>query len=134
MIEVPPALREFLDDHVENLEELEVLVLLAREPERTFTPPEVEQKVAFPSSSFSAALQKLCERGLCEVVGDARGCMLTRRPTLRACALEVANLYESDQFAIIKLVSEAAMQRIRGSMGKAFADAFLLGRKKKRDG
>jgi hypothetical protein len=137
MSELPVALCEFVHEHIETLEELEVLVLLAREPDRALTAADAEQKIGFPSSSFSAALQRLCRSELCDVHGEVseRGYVLTRRhPLLRSRAVELAQLYDTERFAIIKLVADAALARIRGSMGKAFADAFVLGKKGKRDG
>lgn len=137
MNEVPAEVRKFLYEHVETLEELEVLVFLARNPQSAWTAEELEMKLQIPFGSVSSAFHTLRKSGMCEVAhgSEEPAYLLPRRdPVLRMQIERMAAVYEVNRFGIIKLLSEAAMDRVRGSMTKAFADAFVLGGKKRRDG
>ena len=46
---------------------------------------------------------------------------------------ELTDLYEEDRITVVRMMSEVAMDKIRGMAARTFADAFTL-KKKKEDG
>ena len=66
--------------------------------------------------------------------GDPAYTLVRKNPLVRSRVATLASEYATNKFGIIKLLSEAAMDRVRNSMTKAFADAFILGGKKGRNG
>ena len=46
---------------------------------------------------------------------------------------QLASLYEEDRIAVVTIMSEAALSRLRRQANRAFADAFVIRAKKKGD-
>lgn len=136
MHELPPEVRQFLYEYAETLEKIEIVALLAKRPAATWTIEEAESRLGIPYYSLASALKELRRQGVCDIAGGTDDAYeLTRRnPLLRARAQRLAELYGENRFAIMRLISEAAMQRVRGSMTRAFADAFVLGGRRNGDG
>ncbi|NUP13124.1 MAG: hypothetical protein HOW73_44350 [Polyangiaceae bacterium] len=134
MTEIPSDIRKFLYEHVETLEELEVLLLLGRNPDKTFTKEEAEIELKIPFDAVASAFQTLRKTRLCDlIVGGADDAFqLTRKdPLARAHVAKLVALYDTSRFELLKLLSAAAMDRLSNSMTRAFADAFVLGGKKR---
>jgi hypothetical protein len=136
MGDLPIGVRKLLYERVHSLEELELLVWLARRPDRSSTLEDAEDQLQLGWSNTLAAADSLRQSGLFVALagGDGHAHEIVRAEPLRGAVLDLAKVYQTNRFAVIKLVSEAAMARVRGSMEKAFADAFVLGDRKKRDG
>lgn len=132
MAAVPLELQRFLHENIEALEDVELLVLLGKNPDIPWSAESAESRLGLPESALATSLRRMKKRGLVEPVdGAADEYVLTRRnPVLRAKILQLVLAYESDRYAIIMVVSEAAMERVRESMSRAFADAFVLGKKR----
>lgn len=136
MGDIPIGVRNLLYERVHSLEELELLSLLARHPDRGSSLEDAEEQLQLGWSQAIAAAQSLCRSGLCVAVadGDGQAYAIVRTEPLRGAVLELVKFYQANRIAVMRLVSEAAMARVRGSMERAFADAFVLGNRKKRDG
>ena len=130
--ELSIEVKKILYEHVETLEQLEVLVLLCRRPEQLWTVDMIESKLSIPGSDVYGAVKSLLASGAVSRMSGIEGeaYEITREPKLRSMIGKLVESYESNRFSVIKLVSEAAMDRVRSSMTRAFADAFVLGGKK----
>lgn len=130
---IPEELVRLLRERVASLEQLETLLLLRRTRERTWALDEVAQRLSMPESSIEPCLAELAKHGLLAAEGSAGGRMWQYRPAsdvLAALVDELAAVYDERRLEIMRMLSAQALERIRDSAAKAFADAFVIGRKK----
>ena len=135
MVDDPsPQLRELLRDFVSSYEELEVLLLLARE-ERDWSIPELAEALRAPYDVIEAAAESLVEvRGLVETVtraGQRRFVFAPENDERRALVAELGEAYLERRLAIVQIMSANAVARVRGAAIRRFADSFRLDRPKK---
>jgi hypothetical protein len=141
--EIPEDVQALLRERIGSYEELEILLLLAREPAAAFTADSVGQRVRVPGPAAAGALDRLCAAGLATgCAGSGSGSEQTgsafryqpRGDLDRAVELLVREARDNP-LAIIKLMSANAIERIRMSAVQMFADAFVLGKDRdKKDG
>jgi hypothetical protein len=125
---IPDAVDQFLAKYVNSIEYLEILLLLAEDPERRFTAEEVAQEIYAVSVSASRRLEKMVVDKLVEATGEsARSYRFApideALPTLVA---QVAQTYRERRVAVTTVIASRPMENVR-----AFADAFRLGKKDK---
>jgi hypothetical protein len=126
---VSERVRVFLREHVPEFEQLEVLLLAVRERDREWTAEEAALRLGLPADVAREALEHLREHGLLD--GRCR-----YAPSLEGAAEAVAELqgtYETNRLGIVQVMSANALERLRTSTIRTFADAFRL-RGDKRDG
>ncbi|HWB81420.1 MAG TPA: hypothetical protein VG755_40940 [Nannocystaceae bacterium] len=127
---IPTDVLELLRERVGSLEQLEALLLLHREATRAWSLDEVAERLSLPVDMLEAELAALVAAGLLAVEQrrwtyaphDARSAEIVAR---------LAVLYPVRRLEVLRLLSDLAMQRIRGSAARAFADSFVIGRRKK---
>ena len=130
---IPEDLGKLLRDGVASLEGLEVLLLLRKERGRAWSLDEIAQRLSIPSSSIEPALADPVHHGL---LTHTRGAgveawqFAPRTLELDALVDRLATLYDDRRLEVMRLLSAHAMERIRNSAARAFADAFVFGRKK----
>ncbi|HVL85763.1 MAG TPA: hypothetical protein VM367_15970 [Pseudonocardia sp.] len=125
---IPEEVRHLLRDRVSSYEELEILLLLAREPGIGRTPEVVGELARVPALAAAAALERLRGTGLIEQSpGDGELAYRYRPdgPFSDTVDLLVRESHENP-VEIIKLMSANAIERIRMSALVVFADAFVL--------
>lgn len=133
--EIPEDVRALLRTCVGSYEELEVLLLLAREPGDPVTAPAVADRVRAPVPVVVAALGTLVDAGLVEADPDGATFRYRPRADLGAAVAQLVEEARENPVAIIRVMSANAIERIRMSAVNMFADAFVLGRdSSKRDG
>lgn len=123
----------FLRDHVGSYEELEALVFLARRRRRSWTAGDVGVGARLPTLIAVKALDDLRHAGLVDEVREGRRIGYTywpATPALAQCAEHFVAVYEANPVDIIQLMSANALDRVRSSAARAFADAFVLRRPK----
>jgi hypothetical protein len=129
-----PKVSEFLRDYVSSYEELEVLLLLAREA-RDWSADELAQALRAPSDSIAAAAESLVEvGGLVDaraVSGQKRFVFAAKTDELRAQVAELDRAYAERRLAIVQIMTANAVDRVRGAAIRRFADSFRLERPKK---
>jgi hypothetical protein len=131
---LPASLQAFLYDCIENYEQLELLVFLHGDATRWWTAGECATQLGIPESLVAIALDDLVGRQLAE-----------RRPETVACyryapgSLELdyksnllARHYQQNRFEIVKLMSANAIERLRTSALRTFAEAFVIRRDERR--
>lgn len=129
-----PNLREFLREFVSSYEELEVLLLLAREA-RPWSAAELAEALSARDDVIAAAADSLVETGrLVETVtvgGQRRFAFAPQSAELRGRVIELDRAYAERRLAIVQIMSANAVERMRGAAIRRFADSFRLERPKK---
>jgi len=133
----PPELREFLFKNVTSYEQLEVLLLLRDNAERDWSAAVVAETLNVPLAVATETLDQLHQKHLLDVHADNPGRVFRFAPTSAELANVVellAQTYEHNRLAIVNLMSNNAIERVRTRATRMFADAFIFGRKKDKDG
>jgi DNA-binding GntR family transcriptional regulator len=122
--------RQFLLDHIATHEQLQSLLLLERDPGRAHSPEAVSAALGAAPSLVEEALLHLQGKGLVRVdeLGGFR--FSPNSAELAAGAKQLARLYEQEWLAVLEMMGENSIDRIRGAALRVFSDAFLLARKK----
>jgi len=137
---IPEDVKGLLRDYIESFEQLEILLLLHRRRDDTWTPDSVASALSMnmDPDDAEAALQDLCRRSLVDVrVDGAEQCYRYRQsaPGLEATIHALSEGYEEHRLEVIKLMNKNAIERVRTSAIRTFADAFFVGGGgKKKDG
>jgi predicted transcriptional regulator len=132
--EVPAEVVQILRD-IEGFEHLETLVLMRRDP-RPWTPAAVAGALNIDDASAAQALEDLARIGLVQAAQSEHGPtyrFLQRDAASARTAEQLIVQYDTNRIAIMQLMNANAIGRVRGGAVRAFADSFVLG-KKKRDG
>jgi hypothetical protein len=127
-------LRLFLRDHVPGYEELQALLVVAREAGQDWTESEVAESLNVPVEPISSALDSLVSTGMVEVVRRGNLTAYRYAPTTDILREEVAGLqraYSEQPLIVMQMMSTNAMERVRTAALRRFADAFRLERSKK---
>ncbi len=124
--------QKLLQTHLDSFEKLE-LVRALRTSGRPMSRDDLEVECRFTPDTVHEALESLSHARIVEF--DAAAAKLARLgPSSHAPAFQaVMEFYENDRHAVLTLLSTMAMERIRSMTARAFADAFVL-RKKRDDG
>lgn len=129
----PPAeelVRELAVEILDSFEKLELVTCLVR------------KGVAMSADDLAAALR--LERGdIVEplaalareqiISANEKGYEIVDGGTWSRHVRELSKLYEDDRIAVVTIMSEAALTRLRRQANRAFADAFVIRAKKKGD-
>jgi hypothetical protein len=135
MVGIPEDVRRFLLEHIESYEQLEVLIHLRKQPDRSSSSEAIASASSIPLAAVEAALEDLREAGLAEV--SSRGAApewryVALQPDVDATIVRLSQAYEENAIDIVKLMNANAIERVRTSAIRAFANAFIVGRSKKR--
>ena len=125
---LPEDVRQFLNQYIESVEQLEVLLLLWRTPERGWTSDEVATAVYSHPSSVVRRLAMLLGQGLLRE--REPGCFqyAPRTGELHAAVTHVDHMYRERRVAVITLIASKPIENVR-----AFSDAFRIRKKKEGD-
>jgi hypothetical protein len=126
------TLRKLLDTHVESFEKLELLMLLRRAPEGRSTNGELALALDLGDDEVREIVAALSSAGLVSRAVDGSISLAPRTEAERAALDELARVYAEDKIVLVKAIAETAMDRLRNLAGRAFADAFVI--RKKRGG
>lgn len=132
-LEDEPSLEElgaFLRERVESFEQLEILLLLHREQNESWTDATVAAELRLAQGLAADALDHLCRGNLLDVrVGKES--LLFRyaagTPDLMVAVDHLARAYRERRIDVLRLLSTQAVERVRTSAIRLFADAFLIG-------
>ncbi|HET9298470.1 MAG TPA: hypothetical protein VFO11_00905 [Candidatus Polarisedimenticolaceae bacterium] len=131
--DLSPATQAFLNEHVEEYEDLEVLLLLFRHPERSWSAAEVAEHLRVSSDAVTDALAHMRSHALAESVPGPIPRFRYAASQGGTCVEELSAAYEHDRLRIIRRMNANALERLRTSAIRAFAEAFRL-RKGRDDG
>jgi hypothetical protein len=117
---LPRELLAFLREHINSLEQLEVLLLLRSSADRTWTPDEVSDELRTARTSVAARLADLARRGLVESVPGAAETFRFRPPNGSGDVVNLlATTYAQRRHAVIEAIFAQPVDGIR-----LFAAAF----------
>jgi hypothetical protein len=126
-------IRLFLLAHVESFEELDLLLSMAANPERSETAQSAASRMGVPLDETRSALERLTARGFLAVDSKGTGPSFRYGPTTNEGAEGVSALLRAQaqsRTLLGRLMSTNSVERMRRWNAQAFADAFLIGRKK----
>lgn len=122
--DMPAAVRELIQQHIDSVEQLEVLLLLHDQPDRDWSAAEVSGELRTNERSTATRLADLTARGLV-AEGATRELYryAPRTHDLNAAVGGLAREYAVRRVSVITLIFAKPLDRIR-----SFADAFRFRR------
>jgi hypothetical protein len=122
---IPPQVAEFVRGQIDSVEELEVLLLLFREPERAWTEAEVNARIRSSLPSILKRLNGLVSVGAATASGEPpRFRFAPRTPQIAAAVEGLAEAYRDYRTTVIQLIFELPSTQVLG-----FAKAFEIKKK-----
>jgi DNA-binding MarR family transcriptional regulator len=122
-MQISDSLQQFILNHINSVEQLEILLMLAGDPSAARTPEEIARMLFTQPQSVATRLDELAAAGLVCLKKDAERenayVYMPRRPELAAAVAELTNEYPKYRVSIINLIFSKPIDRIR-----TFADAF----------
>jgi hypothetical protein len=119
---VPEDLQELLRQHLESIDQLEVLALLREQAPRVWNAEEVARRLSLPAPAARAALQQLSGSGLL-AVSALDAAEFSYRPLsgeLRERTERLLQLYATERAAVMRVLSSNAIARLRAGALSAF--------------
>lgn len=123
-----PAIGKLLRGPLDTFEKLEVAVALVRAPGRALSLPELASTTALTADQIQRGIDDLQAAKLVNTAGGL--VRLVVRAADDAAFAALADLHARDAPAIAVVMSELALDKIRGMAAHAFAEAFQTRRKK----
>jgi hypothetical protein len=133
---IPEKVRLFLREEIQTYEQLEALLLLHRDRDRTWSIDAAGAELNISSAALTTALDHLCRRGLLRQMGAGSRSFFQygpMSPNADEAVQLLARTHKGSRLEIIKLMSANAIERVRTSAIRTFADAFVR-RRKQEDG
>ena len=116
---IPKHVERLIASYITSVEELEVLLLLRRHPDRTWQPEEVGRELATPAESAEVRLKDLVSDGFLERKDGYR--YTPKTPDLRKAVEDLAETYGKRRVTVIGLIFAKPSDAVQ-----SFADAFKL--------
>lgn len=116
-------LRGFIANQIDSVVQLEMLLMLHKEPERSYAPADVAKELRIEPAWAGSQLLILAQRGLISVL-DAAGSAFRYGPNTPALAKlvdDLARAYADRRVTVISLIYSKPADTLR-----SFADAFRL--------
>jgi hypothetical protein len=123
--DLPEAVCRFIADHIDSVEQLEILLLLYQHPERSWTTESVARELRISALSAGDRLKDMARSSLLSKVQGGEG-EYRYAPDNQQLAEAVAGLataYSERRVTVINLIFSKPIDKIR-----TFADAFRLRR------
>jgi hypothetical protein len=117
----PAELRTFLAENIESVAQLELLLLLRREPEKSWTIAAAAQTSYMAEEMTAVLLGELCADGLLGTTAQGDYRYAPRTPELAKLVDELATVYSQRRVTVIGIIHSAPVDKLR-----RFADAFRL--------
>jgi DNA-binding IclR family transcriptional regulator len=116
-----------LFEHIASYEQLEVLLLMAKERQAPWSARTLAERLGLDSDSCQAALEHLLDHGLV-AAGPAAG-EFGYHPASSELEQKVETLrqtYQEQRVAVVQMMSGNAVERVRTAAIRTFAGAFRL--------
>lgn len=126
MSEVPADLRNFIQEHVGSILQLELLLLLAADPAKSWSAEEAAKALYVNPDAAYGFLEGMRVRGLFErLESDDRYRFAPQNPESARLTAELAEFYRERRLTVIDLIYASPKDRFQ-----SFADAFRFRRPK----
>ncbi|MFY0563258.1 hypothetical protein ACN28E_05395 [Archangium lansingense] len=117
-------MRRFITDHIDSVEQLEILLLLHQHPERSWTAESVARELRISALSADDRLKDMARSGiLAKVQGSEVEYRYAPSQQLGDVVAGLATAYAERRVTVINLIFSKPIDKIR-----TFADAFRLRR------
>jgi hypothetical protein len=122
---LPDIVREFIIEHIDSVEQVEILLLLLQKTGRTWTAESMAKELRIAVSSAATRLADLKKLGLVAPVEGAPSeyRYAPRTPALDETVRGLSDAYSERRVTVINLIFSKPIDKIR-----TFADAFRLRR------
>lgn len=132
---IPQDVIALLQEHVHSYEQLEILVMLRGWRGEELVDQAVAQALGIPVESAAGALRQLAETGVLESIAqsDLQSRYRGPRDDFKLAIDGLAEAYKESRLEVMRLMTVNAIRRMRTDAMRAFADAFVVG-KKRNDG
>jgi hypothetical protein len=117
----PEELERFIRTAIRSVWALELLLLLAREPDRAWTEAEVDRAIRGNPRLVRTTLAGLVHGGLVHVDDEGRYRFAPANPALGDLVARLAAAYAATPLAVLQAILESPNDRLR-----SFADAFRV--------
>ncbi|MCY1073534.1 hypothetical protein [Archangium lansingense] len=122
--DLPEEVRRFITDHIDSVEQLEILLLLHQHPERSWTAESVARELRISALSADDRLKDMARSGiLAKVQGSEVEYRYAPSQQLGDVVAGLATAYAERRVTVINLIFSKPIDKIR-----TFADAFRLRR------
>lgn len=121
---IPAPIRQFLREHIRSVVQLELLLLLHREPERSWTVTEIAERLYIPGSFAESLLDGLRTQCLASTAEANRFRFDPKLPEHSRVIDELARLYKERPHSTIHVIYTSKNDTLQ-----SFADAFRFRRK-----
>ncbi len=116
------VVRRDIDEHIDNLDSLEVAMLVFRDQARTWTPDQVAAALRISVRVARRELDRMRARGTLTLVGDSSAFRFdVTDPDKAAAVARIASMYGSRRIELINYVASQTLKRIQ-----SIADAFKV--------
>ena len=120
-VSLPDDVRRLIESHIDSVEQLEILLLLARTPGRGWSAGEVASELRITGSSAETRLADLRRRALVAEVSSGAFAFDGRSSGTEATVRRLADAYKERRVAVITYIFSKPRDSIQ-----AFADAFKV--------
>lgn len=127
---ISSELREFLADHVRTYEQLEILLLMAAEAERSWTARSMSEALKIPYDLAVESLQALAEKSVLQASPTSEVVFRVSSAEAQRHIRSLAEVYSENRLLVMQLLNENALRRMRTDAVRAFSRAFLIRGKK----
>jgi hypothetical protein len=122
--------RELAVEILDSFEKLEVVTCLLRKA-APMTADDLATALRLDRADLVEPLASLASHQI--IAATATGYEIVDGGSWTPHVRALASLYEDDRIAVVTIMSEAALTRLRRQANRAFADAFVIRAKKKGD-
>ena len=119
--ELPQSTRSFISRYVRSIEQLEILLLLAREPETLWSAAKVYDAILSTPASVQGWLTELVAQGLLEKITETASYRCSSDADLRSQIALLAEIYRISPVRVIESIYKREV-----NAAQSFADAFKL--------
>jgi hypothetical protein len=123
--DISTELKQFVEHHIESVQQLEALLLLRHEPERTWTAAEIGKALYLPADAANSLLSDFVRRGFAILMPSSAE-SYTYRPRDQQTDQLIGELqvaYHDRRVAVISLIYSKPLNKVQ-----TFADAFRFGK------
>jgi hypothetical protein len=127
-VSIPPRVRQLIIDHIDSVMQLEVLLLIAAQPQRAWSAKDLADLLRIDPAWVDSQLRAMAAGGLVAQQPDPAAFRFEPRSAELSQAVdELAKTYADRRVTVIGLIFAKPLDKIR-----SFADAFRI-RKDKAD-
>jgi hypothetical protein len=121
----PPGLKQFIDQHIESVPQLEALLLLRQQPQRQWLATAIAKQLYIPEEAAAALLADFVRRDFAILAaGEEAGYSYRARSDETDRLIDaLASAYRDRRVAVISLIYSKPINKVQ-----TFADAFRFGK------